>query len=680
MHMNSISNVINHINMKKMMPLVMAAVLTMILILGFAAPASAADVCEMDGIPYADLADALAAVQTGETKTIKLLQDIEYNTGIVVIDKSITFEPDGFDLNVTVAEAHALEVGAGGEVWLDDSAGGELNVMNTDGYYSGLLVSGGGKATVTNVEGNHHGVNASGANTKVIVTGNVKTTRTSLGSAVVANNSAVVEVTGNAEGGYRGVWANGTDTKVIVGGNAEGFGSDSVGVNALNGSVVEVTGNVEGVNFGVYANNTNTKVTVGGDSKGLNPSSGVGVFAENGATVEVTGNVEGVDFGARAGTGATATIDGIITVPVSGTYIQVGTTTKVIGDGVPSTTKPGYIEYTDTVSTVWVRAFVCEIVETGVQYTNLADALDNVSTGQTIKLLKDIDYDKNIRINDKSVTFDVDGFILNVEPASDSALVVNGLMGGKVYLTDSNGGGEFNVICTDVSGTGVIATYGGVVQVTSVTSSGYGVYAENASTITVDGNVASDYMSVYANHTSTITVDGDVSCVYNNGVSSEHNSTVTVDGNVTGYGAGINSVFNSIVYVNGNALATNDTSNGVYAYRNVTVTVVGNVTGGSTGIYAENTSTITVGGNVTAASPAAVRGVYAEDDSRVTIDGVITVPPGCSYIVIESSVYVENDYTMPYTGSLKPAYLEYTDGSNYVWVRAFVCEIVETGV
>jgi len=95
---------------KKKKALSMLLVLAMVFSLFTSMPltaSAAGEVCEIvdtDGIAvvaqYNDLTDALAAVQDGQT--IRLLADIDYGSGITIIGKSITFDVNGYVLNVTV--------------------------------------------------------------------------------------------------------------------------------------------------------------------------------------------------------------------------------------------------------------------------------------------------------------------------------------------------------------------------------------------------------------------------------------------------------------------------------------------------------------------------------------------------------------------------------------------------
>jgi len=155
---------------------------------------------------------------------------------------------------------------------------------------------------------------------------------------------------------------------------------------------------------------------------------------------------------------------------------------------------------------------VCEIIRAGdtyAQYEDLGGALADIQSGDTVKLLKKIDYERGISIEDIRVTFDLNGFILNVtcsdETAGRDALDVNG---GDVLLIDtsSSGGGEFNVVTRIENGAGVYARNGGKANVTN-TAGYYGVYANASAAVKVTGNISGVACGVYANN-STVAVDG----------------------------------------------------------------------------------------------------------------------------------------------------------------------------
>ena len=280
-----------------MLPLVMAA-LTMILLLGFAAPASAA--VHFVSVP-AEFGDALDAYENDDI--IRLMQNIYFdmNDGNIMIDKVVTFDVNGFILEVTGSDDYYLlkvDGESGGKLILDDSAGGAFNVIDLGSCGTSVLVTNGSEATVTNI-------------------------------IQKSSNNWTIQV--------------------------------------LGGSILNVTGNVKCHNNGVKA----------------------------------------VD-------GSAVTIDGTLWVDESlFTYISVGSTDMSKDEGVYDTSA-GYIVYTDDVNTVCLRA-ICEIDTTPVTwYNDLADALSDVLDDETIKLLTNINYNTGILISDKSFTFDVNGFVLNV--------------------------------------------------------------------------------------------------------------------------------------------------------------------------------------------------------------------------------------------------------------------------
>jgi len=82
-------------------------------------------VCEIGSTQYYDLASALAAVGPTDTATIKLLQNITYNSRIEILTaKTITFDLNSYTLEAT----NALRVEGGGQVLLADPANGAFNV------------------------------------------------------------------------------------------------------------------------------------------------------------------------------------------------------------------------------------------------------------------------------------------------------------------------------------------------------------------------------------------------------------------------------------------------------------------------------------------------------------------------------------------------------------------------
>jgi len=152
---------------------------------------------------------------------------------------------------------------------------------------------------------------------------------------------------------------------------------------------------------------------------------------------------------------------------------------------------------------------VCEI--NGKRYNKLIDALEIVKSGETIKLLKNIDYNFGIEIDNKKITFDLNNFILNIFNATGGALVVKN--SGSVELI---GTGEFNV-----------KSFGG---------SAVSAYANSSATVTNAKTTHIYARGAYAEGSdSKITVLGDVEATgfYGYGVQSWNGGNIIVDGTVS---------------------------------------------------------------------------------------------------------------------------------------------------
>ena len=148
-----------------------------------------------------------------------------------------------------------------------------------------------------------------------------------------------------------------------------------------NGAIINTTGPAGGT----YAN------TSGIATVSTSTGSVIGVQAGEGGVVHVTGNV--VATGAT-GAGAVAwiysttdggqiTIDGTITVPASGTYIQVGDAAdiknKSLLDFTLPTTKAGYLTYTDGQNNVWVGTTPIPVIKHFGTFTGSGTATGEIN-------------------------------------------------------------------------------------------------------------------------------------------------------------------------------------------------------------------------------------------------------------------------------------------------------------
>lgn len=664
-------------------------------------------VCEIGTVGYPTLAAALTAVTSGQT--ITLLDDIDHTKQIdIAIGKKVTFNLNGFDLNVVTDDYFGLYLYKGAEVHLEGD--GEFNVT---GYYGGLRIDGDALnpntcATVTNATGVRCGVTTNYGT--VVVRGDAIATGTNNDDdwGVYATSSNVT-VHGDAIGRDFGVYADGGT--VTVHGNATGeLGDGSAGVVARYNSNVTVKKNATGRWAGVHVNEST--VTVDGNvvCTGTGYGSVYGAYVDgnssgSGATLTVGKNVT------AAGTNATGvTARGKAYVTVNGVvaahkHIEVGSTPKGLTDYGTDPEKPGYYAYTDGTNTVWVKDLMvsdnaCEVVG-DKEYPTVAEAVaaaQSAGGSQTVKLLKSVTETLPIEITG-NITFNLDGHTLTIDTSEtddSTALYVSG--GGNVTYT---GGGDFKVIgdfCSvraDGAGTQAEVTYAETTR-----DSAYSVQAGDGGEVYIGGDVlcrGNGSHALRATLGGVITVDGAVTCLRENSLgaySAGTNSVITVKNGVTAAEVdsdGVNANGGGKAYITGNVTA-GETGVTVYGSSVSAVVVTGNVTtlGINPEAYAEGVSAggggiVTVTGNVTASGGLESTGVYSNgsvvtivgnvtsDDvganatgsGTIKIDGVITVGVDGAYVKVggTSKAFDAEDST---TGD---GYREYTDGTNTVWVR-----------
>lgn len=203
-------------------------------------------------------------------------------------------------------------------------------------------------------------------------------------------------------------------------------------------------------------------------------------------------------------------------------------------------------------------ANIMEIGSTG--YATVDGALAAVTTGQTIRLLTNINYSGGITVSGKKITFDLNGHEFNVVNPSGDGLSVKD--GGSVGLTGAGLSGEFNV-------TGV----------------GYGVHVSGETShaaVTNATATAFEYgCGAYA-YRGAISVAGNVTSMgnYSNGARSYY-GTVTIGGNARANGFGSFGIYaeGGSICVAGNVTASANNSAGVHC-SGTTVTVDGTITAG----------------------------------------------------------------------------------------------------
>lgn len=346
---------------RKILSLILATVMLLGLLPTTAQAASG--VCEIGTTGYATLEAAMGAVTTGQT--IKLLSNINYNTGISVSGKRITFDLNGCILNVTNSSGPGLNISSG-SVSLTGS--GSLNVT---GYDYGVYAHG-GRATVTNATATDDsrgiGAYAIGVNSSITVSGNAR----GFDGGVYAKDCASVTVGGNVTAtGSRGDGAYSMTGIITVGGSVTS--TNGRGVVALECGRITVGGSVQGKTDGAYASDYTTikiggnvtatggfgvyacwggNITVQGDVKAAAPNNNTyfyyGAYSDYKANVAVHGDITanapaGIQMigAASSGTDGKTTVDGTITAP---TYIMVASQRKTAAEAVVS---GNYYKYQD---------------------------------------------------------------------------------------------------------------------------------------------------------------------------------------------------------------------------------------------------------------------------------------------------------------------------------------------
>src|SRR5690554_6432772 len=117
-----------------MLKKILTSVLFLLLILCIAPTAAMASgyACEMDGLQYGTLTEALAMVGSGESKTIKNLNNIDYDGGINIDDgRSVTFDLNGFTVNINNMAVDGIGLSVEGGSSVDIAGAGSLNVSGT---------------------------------------------------------------------------------------------------------------------------------------------------------------------------------------------------------------------------------------------------------------------------------------------------------------------------------------------------------------------------------------------------------------------------------------------------------------------------------------------------------------------------------------------------------------------
>ena len=366
-------------------------------------------VCRIGETGYAALNEALNAIYVGESKTITLLKNIDHNNGVYINNKKVTFDLNGYTLNINNPEENdaGLTVYNGGSVYLTGS--GALNVTGT----------------------------AYGVTT--------------------ASNSALCEVTvtNATASGIRGTAAHAyNEASLTVLGDVTATELGSFGVHVQEGAVIEVRGNVRAGNQGVCVSDATARVFGNVQANGydmLENPEGIGVNVYDGVA-EIGGNVTANRVGAMIRAGGSITVDGTMTAP---DYIQFNDDDPTAVDGyLAVTTKPGYLTYQhETAGTVWVKAAApTEIIESKAGSGCVVDGdsgmIYGLAPGISIEQFETgfVSVGSGYSLQYSSGTIGT-GTVVNVVNDSTGAVELTFVL---VIYGDTNGDGMINAVDADI--------------------------------------------------------------------------------------------------------------------------------------------------------------------------------------------------------------------------------------
>ncbi len=522
-----------------------------------------------------------------------------------------------------------------------------------DSYFIGINNADGGQLIVTAGT-----IQALGANAQstILNFGNLRVDGGSIGSIDsgkygISANGGTVQIT---DGIVYAVSVSST-AKLDVQGGTFTAGDASADVLSCNGEATLYGGGFTTGRISTYDSGKIHIYLSGLNSKGISLASGV-FYNDNGvprsfltalpvipsnvtvgqpSTISVDGANAGVTFTAGSSdselgvtatntpaTGSGSTAVGSMTPITDGIYDLV-----LIAAGTGDATGQS-LKLTLPVTVNADAANVCKIGTTG--YASLGEALTAVKSGETIKLLKNINHTDPIEVDGKTINFDLGNYDLLLDTSTNSIFtsalkVVNG---GKVNLIGT-GTGKFN-LKGSFGGVSIIGVSEATVDNVEVTENDNGVYMYGSGNA-LDGG--------------KITVRGNITALQGTGVAvNAKDGKITVGGSIT---AGITGVYTAANYGTeikvGGSIAVNNLTQyeatGILANPLTTVTVTGDVTvrgNNCTGVDAYGAN-VTVGGNM-ASDGAGVKAVKstAYGKSTVIISGSLTA--GTPFVTVGTTV------------------------------------------
>ncbi|MCD8345168.1 MAG: hypothetical protein LUC38_04310 [Oscillospiraceae bacterium] len=240
-----------------------------------------------------------------------------------------------------------------------------------------------------------------------------------------------------------------------------------------------------------------------------------GCAIQNHSTATITGGSISATKYAVYNCGCSATSDvGVLSITdgsMSGTYavadVSTANTAKVTITGGSLTGTTAAIATSSTSSAEITVAMTVSITGStnlvaacdGIQYTSLDAALEAATSGSTVTLLADVEYDSNITVaSGSSLTLDVGTYTLDLRSSQigvSGTLTIEGTT-GTITSTTSKG-----VALIQADGSSASVTLNGGNLVNETTNS-YGIYCLNGGTAIVnDGSITSQSAALAGNNT-----------------------------------------------------------------------------------------------------------------------------------------------------------------------------------
>lgn len=177
------------------------------------------------------------------------------------------------------------------------------------------------------------------------------------GNGLWIRSDAKVTVYGDIEGAVRGIYTV-EDSTVTVHGNvtssaATGEGQGIYCFANSTPATITVNGNVEGIS-GAYVHGGGSILTINGNvaARGADPASNYGVYASY-AEVNVTGNLTASQcLGAHSFESSEIQVEGVLS---AFNYLKTRYTAKTSADNDTTSTRAGYIQYSENNAYVWIK-------------------------------------------------------------------------------------------------------------------------------------------------------------------------------------------------------------------------------------------------------------------------------------------------------------------------------------